>query len=68
MTISDKNILSLLNEEKSANYVTKGIDNPNPTHQYEYASIMKDQWAKTTHNQAINATYKYKSLTTLHNL
>ena len=55
-------------KKKLANHVTYGIDNPNPTKQSEYASIMKDQWVNTTHNQAINATYKYKPITILHDL
>ena len=68
MTVPSNNISSLLHDEKSKNHVTKGIENPNPSHQYEYASIMKDQWAKTTHIQVINVTCKYRPLTTLHNL
>ena len=68
MTIPGNNISSLLHEDKSANHVTKGIDNPNPSHKSKYVSIMKDQWANTTHIQVINATYKYRPLTTLHNL
>ena len=43
MTKPSNNISSLLHEDKSANHVTKGIDDPNPSHKYEYASIMKDQ-------------------------
>lgn len=68
MTILGNSIPSLIHEDKSLNDVTWGIDNPNPSHQFEYASIMKDRWANTTHIQAINATYKYRPLTTLHNL
>ena len=55
-------------KKKLKNHVTYGIENLNPRHQSEYASILKDQWEKTTHIQAINATCKSRPLIALHNL
>ena len=53
MTIPSKNISSPLYKDKSTNYVSKGINNPNQSHKYEYSSIMKDKWAKKIDIQAI---------------